>query len=316
MATALAGVVTVALIGVLALALWALFGGDSNRQAGGTGDGDTGPGTGNGGAIHTTPTPKTSGNGKTNTVVTPSIVLPAKAAPDPAAKVVKLADGRDVYDWVIVRVGEKDVRFRLITPSGGPPVAPFYIMESKVWSDLYRGVAAVRPDSEKNEADAPVSFITVEEAANFALSAFGNNYRLPSPDEWDHAAGLYVVRDRPTVTRRGGQPRVRIARPGPTHGPMSRADVNEFDLLDMAGNGREFTRAIQAKSGEAPREVTGGNTTPLEARDSVILRGRNFTLSTELTFQDLRDEQTKLTQRQFATARSPYTSFRVVVPVP
>ena len=172
-----------------------------------------------------------------------------------------------------------------------------------------------RPESEKNGPEAPVTFATAEEAATFAWAAFGKTYRLPSPEEWDHAAGLYAVKDRDEVTRRGGQPRVRIAKPEPTHGPGANADVNEFDLLDMAGNGREFTRQIQPKSGDPPREVVGGSTTPLAATDSVILRGRNFTLSSGLTFETLKYEQTT-PQRQFATARSPYTSFRVVVPIP
>jgi len=213
-----------------------------------------------------------------------------------------------------VKVRDKDVRFRLITPTGGPPVEPFYIMESKVWNDLFRPVAAVQQQSEMNGPEAPVTYVTAEEAANFARTAFGEMYRLPSPDEWDHAAGIYVVRDRNEVTRPNGRPRVLLARPEPTHGPKARADINEFDLIDMAGNGREFTRSIQTKPGEAPRELAAGITPP--ATDSIILRGRNFTLSTGLTFQDIRNEHTKYMQRQLAAARSPYTSFRVVVPLP
>ena len=230
----------------LGLAIWALFGGDPNRQVSGTGDGDTG----NGGPSHTTPTPKKTENGNKK-VVPPASVLPPNAAPDPAAKLVRLADGREVYDWVLVKVGDKGVRFRLITPTGGPPVAPFYIMESKVWNDLFRGVIQVQPKSEENGPDAPVTFVTVEEAANFARAAFGESYKLPSPDEWDHAAGLYSGNPEGDVTLRGGRPRVDVARPGPTHGPKAREDVNRYDLIDMAGNGREFTRSIQTKPGEA-----------------------------------------------------------------
>ncbi len=91
--------------------------------------------------------------------------------------------------------------------------------------------------------------------------------------------------------------------------------MNEFGLIDMAGNGREFTRMIQTKPGEPAREVVGGSVEPLAATDSVILRGRNFTLSNGLTFSTIKYEHTT-PQRQFATARSPYTSFRVVMPVP
>jgi formylglycine-generating enzyme required for sulfatase activity len=312
---------TLTLLAILGTAVWALFLHDWGPRAEGTGD------TGGGTPFTPLPTPKstepgTHGNDGKNgkngqtTIVTPGIVLPPGADRDPKAKVVKLADGREVYDWVVVRTGNHDVRFRLVTPVGGPTVRPFYIMESKVWNALFRDVVAVQPESEKNGPDAPVTFVTAEEAATFAWAAFGETCRLPTPDEFDHAAGLYTVKDRNEVTRPGGRPRVRIARPESTHGPQSGADVNEFDLLDMAGNGREFTNRLLTRPDEAPREVVGGSTTPLASTDVVILRGRNFTLSTGLTFQDLRDEQTKLTQRQFVTARSPYTSFRVVLPLP
>ena len=317
MAAAVAGLVTLVLLSVLGTAVWALFLHDWGQRAQVTGDGSTGDGTTP--IIHATPKSTDTGNGgkKGNggNTTTAMIVLPPNAEPDPRGKVVKLADGRDVYDWVIVKSGNHEVHFRLIAPSGGPKVAPFYIMESKVWNALFRDVIALQPESEKNGPDAPVTSVTAEEAATFAWAAFGKTARLPSPEEMDHAAGLYAVNDRDEVTRRGGQPRVRIAKPEPTHGPQGIADVNEFGLLDMAGNGREFTRQIQTKPGEPAREVVGGSTTPLADTDMVILRGRNFTLSTGLTFSTLRYEQTT-PQRQLATARSPYTSFRVVLPLP
>ena len=245
-----------------------------------------------------------------------SLVLPVNAAPDLTAKVVKLADGREVFDWILVKTADKEVRFRLITPVGGPrPLAPFYIMESKVWNALYGSAINVPPESGENGPDAPVTGITAEEAATFAWAALGKEFRLPSPEEWDHAAGLYIITDRDNVTRGGGQPRDRSKKPEPTHGPNAGSDVNEFGLIDMAGNGREFTRMIQTKSGEMAREVIGGSVDPLAAADAVILRGRSFTLSSGLTFSTLKYEHTT-PQRQFATARSPYTSFRVVVPVP
>jgi len=316
MAAAVAGLVTLVLLGVLGTAIWALFLHDGGERAGGTGDTGSPPTK----PLLTTKTTET--NSGHNTVnngqkdpVTPAIVLPLNTVPDPKAKVVKLADGRSVYDWVVARVGPHEVRFHLIAPSGGPRLAPFYIMESKVWNALYRDTGPIRPESEKNGADAPVTFVTVQEAASFAAAAFGKPYRLPSPEEFDHAAGLYSVKDRDEVTRPGGQPRVRIANPEPAHGARSHADVNQFDLLDMAGNGREFTRRILTKSGEPEREVVEGITPPVAATDAVILRGRNFTLSTGLTFSTLKYEQ-QTPQRQFASVRSPYTSFRVVVPLP
>jgi serine/threonine protein kinase len=317
MAAAIAGLVTLVLLGALGAAIWALFFHDWGERAKGTGD------TGNSPPTNPLPTPKTteSNNGSNaehnghKDPVTPAIVLPPNTIPDPKGKVVKLADGRSVYDWVIAKVGQHEVRFHLIAPSSGPKIAPFYIMESKVWNALYRDAGPIRPDSEKNGPDAPVTFVTVQEAANFAATAFGKAFRLPSPEEFDQAAGLYSVKDRDDVTRPGGQPRVRIAKPEPTHGLSARVDVNDFDLLDMAGNGREFTRRILTKPGEPVREVVEGTAPSPTTTDAVILRGRNFTLATGLVFSTLKYEQ--LTpQRQFAAARSAYTSFRVVVPLP
>ena len=212
-AAIIAAVLTVALVSVLGFAIRALFWNDSKDRAGGTGDGDTN----NGGATDPKPTPKTTPktNGNGNKKVGPDpVVLPLNTFQDPKAKIVNLADGRQVYDLIVAKSADKDVRFRLITPSGGPrQIAPFYIMESKVWNGLYRDVQAISPESEKNGPDAPVTGITAEEAATFAWAAFGKNFRLPSPDEWDHAAGLYKNLGRDEVTRRGGQPRVRSRSP-------------------------------------------------------------------------------------------------------
>jgi serine/threonine protein kinase len=224
---------------------------------------------------------------------------------DPEAVETVLADGRKAWSWGIVRVGEVPVRFRLILGGEGPvAVEPFYVMESKVWNGLYRAAGMTPPaESAANGPDAPVTAITFAEASEFASRMGG---ALPSPQEWDHAAGYYQRPPRPGVARGGSRPRILLARPGPAHGPNAREDVNEFDVLDMAGNGREWTRGIAA-----PTTVARA----LGPEDLLILRGRNYTLSRGLTFADLEYEQ-KVPQTQFAAARSPYTSFRVVLPVP
>ena len=64
--------------------------------------------------------------------------------------------------------------------------------------------------------------------------------------------------------------------------------------------------------GAGEREIGAA---PLAATDRIILRGRSYTLSRGLTFETLKYEQTT-PQTQFATARSPYTSFRVTIPLP
>ncbi len=209
MATVLAGVLTLVLVSALGVAIWAIFWNDSKQQVSGTGEGGTGDG-GGGLTKQTPPTPKATPKSTDPVTKTGPVLLPLDAAPDPKAKIVKLADGREVYDWILVKAADKEVRFRLIAPVGGPrPLAPFYVMESKVWNSLFGTAINVPPESEKNGPDAPVTDITAEEAANFAWAALGKECRLPTPEEWDHAAGLYVVTDRDNVTRPGGQPRNR-----------------------------------------------------------------------------------------------------------
>jgi formylglycine-generating enzyme required for sulfatase activity len=202
-----------------------------------------------------------------------------------------------------VPVGDQSVRLRLIAGGGG--TAPFYIMESKVWNGLYRaGGAPPPPDSDANGPDAPVTHITAEEAIAFAKVLGG---RLPTPAEWDHAAGRGAVK-RPTVTLVGGNPRVGRAKPQPTHGPAAGTDRNEYQLIDMAGNGREWTGELLDS-----KKILG--TDPVSPTELVILRGRTFTHADGLTFDMLEYEQST-PQTQHAGARSPYTSFRVVIPVP
>jgi formylglycine-generating enzyme required for sulfatase activity len=214
-----------------------------------------------------------------------------------------LNDDRKAWRWARVKVGEQYVCFRLIFGGNGPDaVEPFYVMESKVWTSLYREAGMIPPaESEVNGPESPVTGVTAEEAARFAKVALDGT--LPTPKQWDHAAGVGVAR-RDTVTRGGGRPRVNIARPG----PLSRDDVSEFGLLDMAGNGREWTRGVLSSA-----KLVGVDA--ISPTDLVILRGRNFTLQSGLTFKDLEYEQ-HTPQTHLPTARSPYTSFRVVVPVP
>jgi serine/threonine protein kinase len=312
--TALAVLVTLGLIGTFAVALWALFGNAGESQSTAV----TGQSTNNGGPQATAPEPKTTEPTKTTQKDTSPItktpvdqpILPARAIADAKARIVPLADGRKVYDTIVIPVDGRAVRFRLIDGSQAPrPTPPFYMMESKVWNSLFRiGKTSPPTFSEANGPDAPVTGATFEEATAFARSVLGG--KLPSTIEWDLAAGYYEKTGRNDVTNVGGKPRFMISKPKPTNGPDSADDINHFLLRDMAGNGREWTRMILTANGE--REF---DSTPLSASERIILRGRNYTLSSPLTFQILLYEQTT-PQANFATARSPYTSFRVAIPMP
>jgi serine/threonine protein kinase len=313
-----AGLLTLFLFGVFGLALWLLFWHDGEGPGTEPTDGGQTAGTSNTGTVTTgkgLPTddnvdpknmggkgdPKKEGNAPANgdpkTPEQPKPISPTGAVKAERAKVVTLASGEMVYDSVEVKVGNESVLFRLIT--GGPK--PFYIMESKVWNGLYRA-AGFTPatDSDANGPGGPVTGVTLKQAVQFAEKLGG---RLPTPEEWDHAAGLQLNLDRSDVTRPGGKPRVHLTRPADTSGDQGGDDVNEFGLRDMAGNGREWTSA---------KAVC---VNPQADPNLVILRGRNYTLSRGLTFDMLRYEQTT-PQTQFADRPSPYTSFRVVLPLP
>jgi len=241
-------------------------------------------------------------NGKQQVPDTGGPWLPANATAMANSEVVVLPNGRRVHEWVEKKLGAETVPFRLITGSGnGPAVSPFYMMESKVWNELYRvGGTDPLPESVANGPTAPVTLVTAKEAEEFAAKLGG---RLPSAEQWDHAAGLYANTGRKGVTLPSGRPIIGVAKPQPTRGPKDEhTDINEFGLRDMAGNGREWTSESATIKGDSDK--------PLR-----VLRGRLFTLKTGLTFESLQYEQST-PQTQFPMERSPYTSLRVVLQGP
>ena len=228
------------------------------------------------------------------------LVHPAGTTPEEGTNHVQLID-KKAPEWVFVEKGGEKVRFRLIAPQAGPPVAPFYISETKVTNRLYLG----GPDD-----DVPVTSVTAFMARDFAEKVFGGD--LPSEDEWDHAAGLFDVDRLPGLTLSPGRAWIDRPTPGPVRRTNPEPDLNRYDLRDMAGNGREWTRTVLTRSGER-RDLSAG---PLADTDKLILRGRNYTLDRPLSYAILDKERTAQPQAATPTVASPYTSFRVVLPLP
>ncbi|MBP3955833.1 protein kinase [Gemmata sp. G18] len=226
----------------------------------------------------------------------PKLLFPAGTIPEPGAKEVQLADKR-VPEWVFVERNNEKVRFRLITGQPGPNVAPFYIMETKVTNKLYTGGDGT-----------PVVNVTARDAQEFARKVFGGD--LPTDEQWDHAAGFHDQDGQTGPTLPPGRAWIDKDVPGPVKRATTEADVNRYGLLDMAGNGREWTRTVLTRAGK--RKVLG--TDPLDEMDKVILRGRSFFLDRPLNFKMLETERT--TQPQAAITAGPYTSFRVVLALP
>jgi formylglycine-generating enzyme required for sulfatase activity len=195
-------------------------------------------------------------------------------------------------------------------------VTPFYVMESKVWARLYQRNAenlTVRAQPVGAGDDAPVMNVPARDAVDFAARVFKG--RLPSPAEWDEAAGLFDIPPHPSLTQANGKPRVKILIPGPTHGENRGTDVNHNDLIDMAGNGTEWTRGVvsgETKPGANPMIEERAQFNP---GDLVVLRGRRYTLTDPLTYERLGYEQ-KVPQTQLADKPNEFTGFRVVVPLP
>jgi hypothetical protein len=230
--------------------------------------------------------------------------LPAGAKPAPGAKTVSLAGGHELYDKIIFPDVDRDhpPQFILVAGTGGEAsrVAPFYVLDTKVWAGLYSEYARKHGKATPSgDQMLPVTGVTAADAAAFAKEVFGG--ALPSADEWDHAAGFYNRGNLEGPTKIGGQPKFKRAAPAPVYPIVANSDdQSPLGVRDMAGNGREWTR------------------TPLDNRqpgELRILRGRNFTLRSPLTYGTMEYEQ-KVPQTQFPTVPSPYTSFRVVIETP
>ncbi len=231
----------------------------------------------------------------------PTWVVPVSFTAAAGTAAVRLGDKE--YPRVIQREFDTAgaVRFLLIEPRGGSPVKrPFYMQEQKVCNALLGQF----PELQRPGNQAPATDVQVETAATFAKWLGG---RLPTPDEWDTAAGFYEP-NRPAAITVKGKPAVGLTVPRSINGNES--DRNGLDVADMAGNGREFTGHVL---------LPDGTTRPLkdaeDARALVILRGRLHTTARALTWADIEAEQ-KTPQTQFFEKPSPYTTFRVAVDVP
>ncbi len=230
------------------------------------------------------------------------LAFPAGTTPEPGTNVIALRD-RKVPEWVIIERGGEKVRFRCILASQGMFGSIFYVMETKVTNKLYSG-----------GDDKPAVNVTAADARAFALKTFGGD--LPTAFQWDHASGFYEHKGGDAVPLFTGLAWLDKDTPGSVK--RTAPDVNLFGLLDMGGNGREWTRTVlppfaNGKLGET-RDLVW-NDLP-GAKEKLILRSRSFTLDRPLTYALLKNEINVQPQAALATEASPITGFRVVLPLP
>ncbi len=237
------------------------------------------------------------------------------------------ADGRVFYHHV-VRVIDADlkVHFILIYPpenssAASKAIPPFYIMEHKVWNELFsrywsaaNSSAAQTPvvaewklgaaaAGQNLNADAhpklPTVRVTAFDAHRFAVWLGGQGVsHLPSIDQWDLASGLEhwqgMSPDQRAVYPEGpfrgawkeGTTDVCVNRRqfGPKPVGESLDDVTITGCTDMAGNVQELTEYLMngARVGDVAPDSEG-------ALLRVVLRGRSYFNESPLRWDDIRN---------------------------
>ncbi len=206
------------------------------------------------------------------------------------AKLVKVG-GKRYYDRIDVVKDDLPVRFVLITKDRSRRSDPdtFYMMENKVWVNLYRPFDSQRTNRPKNQEWSklpvngndrhPVFGVPWPDARDCALWLGGV---LPTRDQWDKAAGCYL-----SPEKRGRGPfqepqnqkdplLIGIRRTEPTTIDEPTQDISPFDIHGMAGNGLEWTR-----------DPAGLD------RKWIWLRGRSYKADRPLCYQDLEAADTQ-----------------------
>jgi formylglycine-generating enzyme required for sulfatase activity len=255
----------------------------------------------------------------------PSVHVPAGFEADSGANAVRIG-GTHYYDRIsrVLPSGTR-VPFVLVAQKPGSELRTFYIMETKVWNELFQEFASESPDALESDdwrrgAEAgghdlgvenprlPAVRMTAMEAHRFAEWLGG---ALPSTKQWDTAAGLYLdeTGNGPFLSLASGEaPHIAVDRR--TSGPLpvgeAPDDVSPFGCREMAGNGLEWTRTIDDNPSQ---ELSNREIPNLVEDDLVVLRGRSYASARPLHYDDLRGRS----EMQSNDEGSPEIGLRVVV---
>jgi formylglycine-generating enzyme required for sulfatase activity len=206
-----------------------------------------------------------------------------------------------------------------VEPGDCGPTSPFYIMENKVWNELFNafledqlkvdqgltpGLAQRRTALQKQAGSWPVFSITAQEAQQFAHWLVPSTIPklrgdLPTREQWDKASGFCDRQsedsehdDRGPFLRgrsENAMGEIAIRRQGPLPVGTAAKDLSRFGCRDMAGNGMEWTR---------PRE---------NQSRTVDLRGRKFSDNHPFWFKE-RD-----TDSEYCDKAQRWIGFRLVI---
>jgi serine/threonine protein kinase len=171
-------------------------------------------------------------------------------------------------------------------------------------------VSAAKVDGVPTAENYPVFNVRVEDAAACARWLHGH---LPSPEQWDKAAGFYddqAKRGGPFLGRWAGvlHPKLAVGQSTPLPLRQGSDDRTIFGCWDMAGNGWEWTNAV----------VPGGRV-PLDRPrpfDRVRLRGHSYQARTLLLYRDMAAPGQLVFGACPYDATLPDLGFRVAIDLP
>jgi hypothetical protein len=184
------------------------------------------------------------------------------------------------------------VEFIVIVQEMGSDPETFYIMQNKVFVDLFKAFAETKGVRWSNwNSTAPPQYpalgVAVDDAWKFAYEFLDG--KLPTTDQWDRAAGFSV--DKSRLVGREGPCRGTWRQASPLKIALTEArpvgesedDVSPSGCRDMAGNGFEWTRSLFGTKQTLPLADSMQTV-------NVLLRGKGFSKVDDiqpLTYRDL-----------------------------
>jgi formylglycine-generating enzyme required for sulfatase activity len=225
-----------------------------------------------------------------------------------------------LYDEVVlVLPSGTQIPLRLIhrTPESNDNTPTFYIMKDKVSNRLYAEVTGASPECKlpfSKQPDQPVFCVNATEANEFASEIGG---RLPTPMQWDKAAGQFdapqgtygpYLLDQWNSSDKESIAVNRTQEEGPMPTGRASADKSYFLVNDMAGNGLEWTNEVYWNQSNEQLSDVGPQLGELSYA-SVTLRGASYLATSPYEYE---------AEKQLAPDylnRDAETSFRVVIQV-